>query len=142
MFGIRNWKNQNHMKPLSQAVLVFAVSIASLSLGSILLKMGMDRFGALTAARVPVLQALVKSPQLPAGVVLMMVQFFGTLILFKWGWDASVVIPVMGLCYVGTALLGQWLLHEPVSALRWLGIALVIFGVFCIARSAAPSKIP
>jgi len=130
------------MKPLFQAVLVFAVSITSLSLGSILLKMGMDRFGSLTASGIPVLSALAKSPQLPVGVVLMMVQFIGTLVLFKWGWDASVVIPIMGLCYVGTAILGKWLLAEHVSSLRWLGITLVIFGVFCIARSVTQVKIP
>ena len=95
------------MKPIFQAVAVFAVSIVSLSVGNILLKMGMDRLGTLTASGIPTLQALVKSPQLPAGVVLMMVQFIGTLTLFKWGWDASVVVPVMGLCYVGTAIMGK-----------------------------------
>jgi multidrug transporter EmrE-like cation transporter len=129
------------MKPLFQAVLVFAVSIASLSLGSVLLKMGTDRFGAFTASGFPIFQAFVKSPQLPAGVMLMTVQFIGTLILFKWGWDASVVVPIMGLCYVGTALLGKWLLSEPVNSLRWLGIALVVLGVCCIARSVIQVKI-
>lgn len=122
--------------------MVFAVSIASLSVGNILLKMGMDRFGALTASGIPGLQALLKSPQLPAGVVLMIVQFIGTLTLFKWGWDVSAVIPVMGLCYVGTAILGKWMLGEPVSSLRWLGIFLVILGVFFIARSVSPAKTP
>jgi multidrug transporter EmrE-like cation transporter len=46
----------------------------------------------------------------------------------------------MGLCYVGTALLGKWLLNEPVNSLRWLGIGLVIAGVFCIAHSVARVK--
>jgi drug/metabolite transporter (DMT)-like permease len=130
------------MRPLFHAVAVFAVSIASLSVGNILLKMGMDRFGALTASGIPAVQALAKSPQLPVGVVLMMVQFIGTLTLFKWGWDASVVVPVMGLCYVGTAILGRWLLGEPVNAMRWLGIFLVVVGVCFIARSVTQTKIP
>jgi drug/metabolite transporter (DMT)-like permease len=130
------------MRPLFHAVAVFAVSIASLSAGNILLKMGMDRFGILTASGIPVMQALVKSPQLPVGVVLMMVQFAGTLTLFKWGWDVSVVIPIMGLCYVGTAILGKWMLGEPVNAMRWLGILLIIIGVFFIARSVTQAKIP
>jgi multidrug transporter EmrE-like cation transporter len=130
------------MRPLFHAVAVFAVSIASLSAGNILLKMGMDRFGILTASGIPVMQALVKSPQLPVGVVLMMVQFVGTLTLFKWGWDVSVVIPIMGLCYVGTAILGKWMLGEPVNAMRWLGILLIIIGVFFIARSVTQAKIP
>ena len=130
------------MKPLTQAVLVFAVSIASLSAGNILLKMGMDRFGAQTASGVPVLQALVKSPQLPFGIVLMIIQFVGTLTLFKWGWDASVVIPIMGLCYVGTAILGKWMLGESVNATRWFGILLIIVGVLFIARSVTQAKVP
>jgi multidrug transporter EmrE-like cation transporter len=130
------------MRSSFHAVAVFAVSIASLSAGNILLKMGMDRFGTLTASGIPVMQALVKSPQLPVGVILMMVQFVGTLTLFKWGWDVSVVIPVMGLCYVGTAILGKWMLGEPVNAMRWLGIFLIILGVFFIARSVTQAKIP
>src|ERR1035438_1995698 len=101
------------MRPFFQAVAVFAVSIVSLSVGNILLKMGMDRFGALTASGIPAMQALVKSPQLSGGVVLLTVQFFGTLTLFKWGWDASVVVPVMGLCFVGTAIMGTSLLPGP-----------------------------
>jgi drug/metabolite transporter (DMT)-like permease len=130
------------MRPLFHAVTVFAVSIVSLSVGNILLKMGMDRFGMLTASGFPALQALVKSPQLPLGVVLLTVQFIGTLTLFKWGWDASVVVPVMGLCYVGTAILGKWLLGEPVNTMRWLGIFLIILGVFFIARSVTQTRVP
>ena len=130
------------MKPFFHAVVVFAVSIVSLSVGNILLKMGMDRYGALTASGISGLQALVKSPQLPIGMALMTVQFIGTLTLFKWGWDASVVVPVMGLCYVGTAILGKWLLGEPVNAMRWLGIFLIILGVFFIARSVTQAKVP
>jgi drug/metabolite transporter (DMT)-like permease len=130
------------MRPFFHAFWVFAVSIISLSVGNILLKMGMDRFGALTESGLPVMQALVKSPQLPIGVALMTVQFIGTLLLFKWGWDASVVVPVMGLCYVGTAILGKWMLGEPVNALRWLGIFLIMLGVFFIARSVTQAKVP
>ena len=130
------------MRPYFHAIAVFAVSIISLSVGNILLKMGMDRFGTLTASGIPTLQAVIRSPQLPAGIVLMIVQFVGTLTLFKWGWDASVVVPVMGLCYVGTAIMGKWMLGEPVNDLRWLGIFLIILGVFCIARSVTPAKIP
>jgi drug/metabolite transporter (DMT)-like permease len=130
------------MRPLFHAVIVFAVSIASLSAGNILLKMGMDRFGVLTAAGIPTVQALAKTPQLPLGIVLMIIQFVGTLTLFKWGWDASVVIPIMGLCYVGTAVMGKWMLGEPVNATRWFGIFLILLGVFFIARSVTQAKAP
>ena len=130
------------MRPLFHAVVVFAISIASLSAGNILLKQGMDRFGAMTASGTPTVSALVKVPQLPIGIVLMTVQFIGTMLLFKWGWDASVVIPIMGLCYVGTAILGKWMLGEPVNAMRWFGIALIILGVVFVARSVTQAKVP
>lgn len=116
---------------------VFAASITSLSVGNILMKKGMDSYGALTDGGMSSLQALIRAPALPIGVALMTVQFIGTLTLFKWGWDASVVVPIMGLCYVGTAILGKWMLDEPVNPMRWLGILLILLGVFFIARSAA-----
>ena len=72
----------------------------------------------------------------------MIVQFIGTLTLFKWGWDASVVVPVLGLSYVATAILGKWMLGEPVNAMRWFGIFLIVVGVVCIARSVTQAKVP
>jgi len=130
------------MRPLFHAVVVFAISIASLSAGNLLLKQGMDRFGALTASGVPTVQALAKVPQLPAGTLLVTVQFIGTMLLFKWGWDASVVIPIMGLCYVGTAIMGKWMLGEPVNATRGIGIVLIIVGVIFVARSVRQATAP
>lgn len=54
------------MRPLFHAVVVFVVSIVSLSSGNILLKMGMDRLGVLTASDIPTVQALAKVPQAKA----------------------------------------------------------------------------
>lgn len=130
------------MKPIIPAVVVFAVSIASLSLGSIFLKMGADRCNMLMASGLSFSQALIKSPMLMAGVALMLLQFGGTMVLFKWGWDVSVVVPMFGLCYVLTAFLAKWMLHEPVGWMRWLGILLIVLGIVCVARSGSPAKLP
>lgn len=128
------------MKNLTAAVFVFAISIASLSLGNILLKLGMTRYDALTTAGQPVVRAIWNTPQITAGVLLMLAQFGCTMILFKWGWDVSVVLPVMGLCYAGTAILGKWMLDEPVNGTRWFGIILIMVGVFFVARSGVTGK--
>ena len=128
------------MKNTTYAVLLFAVAIASLSLGNILLKQGTNRYDALTAAGLPAARALWNTPQITAGVLLMIIQFGCTLTLFKWGWDASVVIPVLGLSYIAMAVLGKWMLGEPVNAMRWLGIFLITLGVFFVARSGAAEK--
>lgn len=123
------------MSSTLKAVLLFTLSIGSLSLANVLLKVGMDRWGALEAANNLSIRSALALWQLPLGVVLMTTQFVGMLILFKWGWDASVVVPVFGMNYVLTAVLGKYLLGEPVQGLRWLGIGLVIAGVAFIARS-------
>lgn len=115
---------------------MFGVAIISLAYGNILLKVGMDRYGTLTATGLPTAQALFRVPQLAGGAGLMLVQFVCTLTLFKWGWDASVVIPVLGLCYLVMAIFARWLLDEPVSPTRWFGISLIVVGVFFVARSA------
>jgi drug/metabolite transporter (DMT)-like permease len=130
------------MKNIWPAVVVFAVSIASLSLGNILLKLGMERYAEMAGAGAGGWPAWLKVPQLLAGVGLMLVQFGCTLTLFKWGWDATVVIPVMGLSYVAMGFLGRWWLGEPVNAMRWLGICLIILGVFFVARSGAATNLP
>ncbi len=128
------------MKNLTAAVCIFAISIASLSFGNILLKLGMTRYDALTAAGQPAARALWHTPQIIAGVLLMFIQFGCTMTLFRWGWDVSVVLPVMGLCYAAMAILGRWILDEPVNATRWFGIILIIAGVFFVARSGVAGK--
>jgi drug/metabolite transporter (DMT)-like permease len=128
------------MKNLTRSTLLFALAIASISYGNVLLKQGMTRYNALTAAGTPPVSAVWHTPQLILGAALMLVQFICTITLFKWGWDASVVIPTLGLCYVAMAIMGQWLLGEPVNGLRWLGIFLITAGVFFVARSSVPGK--
>jgi uncharacterized membrane protein len=63
------------------------------------------------------------------------------MLLLKWGWDASVLIPIMGLCYVGTPIMGKWMLGEPVNATRWFGIVLIIVGVIFVTRSVTPATV-
>jgi len=129
------------MKNLTPAIFIFAVSIASLSFGNILLKLGMTRYDILTTAGMPAVRAIWNTPQIITGVLLMFVQFGCTMTLFRWGWDVSVVLPVMGLCYAAMALLGKWMLDESVNGSRWFGIILIIAGVFFVARSGVAGKL-
>ena len=47
----------------------------------------------------------------------------------------SQAYPVLSIGYVLAALLAWFLLGEPVSAQRWAGIFVIIFGVWLVARS-------
>lgn len=120
-------------------LLVLAGSILSLSVGNVLLKLGMARLDALQPhGAAGLLRAIAATPALPLGVVLMTLQFVGMLSLFKSGWEVSVVVPLFGLNYALTALLGRVWLAEPVGPVRWAGIALLVAGVALIARDAGP----
>jgi drug/metabolite transporter (DMT)-like permease len=49
----------------------------------------------------------------------------------------SYVQPILALTYVVTPILAIIFLHEPVPPLRWIGITVIVFGVFLVARTAA-----
>jgi drug/metabolite transporter (DMT)-like permease len=50
--------------------------------------------------------------------------------------DISFVQPILALTYVLTPLLAIFLLREHVPAIRWIGICIIILGVFIVARTA------
>jgi uncharacterized membrane protein len=49
--------------------------------------------------------------------------------------DLSYVLPVTASGYVLSALLGRIVLHEQVSASRWLGVAMITLGTVFVASS-------
>lgn len=118
----------------ARVVAVFAGSILCLSLGNILLASGTR---AVAPGDLPGV-----GWHLPVGIILMILQFAGMLTLFAWGLDVSVVVPVFGLNFVVTALLGRAMLGEQVDWTRWLGILLVLAGVALIARSGLRTTAP
>lgn len=50
--------------------------------------------------------------------------------------DISFVQPILALTYVVTPILAIIILGEHVPAMRWVGILIIIAGVFLVARSA------
>jgi drug/metabolite transporter (DMT)-like permease len=68
------------------------------------------------------------------GVLLMIVYMIAQLSMFSWA-DLSYVLPVTASTYIFSALLSKFFLHETVSTVRWLGIALISFGVIFVAET-------
>lgn len=121
-------------------LVVYLLSIVTLSVGNVFLKIGTDRLAAIHPQGVVAgLGAFFHCWQLPVGVVFMTLQFVGMLTLEGWGLDVSVVVPAFGLNFAVTALLGRLWLGEPVTSLRWAGILAVLCGVAMIARSSQHS---
>ena len=54
--------------------------------------------------------------------------FFGCLLFLMKHGDVSFVWPLTALGFVLTTLAAKYILHEHVSALRWMGVALIVLG--------------
>lgn len=54
--------------------------------------------------------------------------FFGLFLLLMSMKDVSVVLPLTSLGFLLTTLIAKYFLHEQVTALRWAGICLIVFG--------------
>ena len=50
--------------------------------------------------------------------------------------DLSVAVPVCSFSYISVPLVSLFFLHEKISALRWLGIFIILLGVVLVAVSS------
>jgi drug/metabolite transporter (DMT)-like permease len=83
-------------------------------------------------------------PFVALGVIMMILALFTRLTLLSLA-DLSFVLPMTAIGYVFTAILGRVVLHEQVSAVRWLGIFLVFAGAALVgstpqSSTKAPTK--
>ncbi len=105
--------------------LVVAVVTVANPVGNLLIKQGLEtRFVLLIA-----------------GVVLLTGWTVLRMKLLRWA-DLSYVAPVTSLGYVITALLGRFVLDEPVSARRWAGTVLVVAGAALVGATRPESREP
>jgi drug/metabolite transporter (DMT)-like permease len=113
---------------------VIVLLVVSNVLGHFSLSRGLHQVGPLVSfAPWPYIHALL-NPLVAAGVALLMVWLLSQLSLLSRV-DLSYVLPMTSISYVLTALMGKFLLHEPVSSQRWIGIGLVVLGVSLVART-------
>jgi drug/metabolite transporter (DMT)-like permease len=108
------------------AVAIFAAS------GDVCLARGMRDFGAVSLANVRGLLAALLNPWIIVGILLLIRFFVTYLTALSWA-DLTYGLPATAISYVMMALLAQQVLHEHVTARRWLGIALVTLGVGFVA---------
>ena len=108
------------------AVAVFAAS------GDVCLARGMRDFGAVSLANISGLIPALLNPWIIAGILLLILFFSSYLDALSWA-DLTYVLPATAISYGLMALFAQQVLHEHVTAKRWIGIALVTAGVGFVA---------
>lgn len=120
--------------------LIFIAGIIMGSFGGLLMKLGADNIGHVEIkSMIQLIDYLLKlftNPQSLAGIFLyFMSALTWSYLLTKL--DISFVQPILALTYVVTPILGIFILREHVPTMRWLGILVIILGVFIVARTKA-----
>ncbi len=125
------------LKTASLAVLGVLVATG----GQLLLRAGMERVGYIGANRVarPVTLAIqvASEPRVVIGLVLFVISAGMWLIVLS-RIPLSLAYPFAGLTYVFVTVFSKFFLNENVPAIRWLGLVLIVSGIFLVGRSAPP----
>ena len=100
--------------------------------GDSMLSHGMKQVGSISVDRLQSVIFAVLNPWVAIGILLLLAFFATYMTALSWA-DLTYVLPATSLGYVILALVARFVLHEHVSPLRWLGIALITGGVGFIA---------
>jgi drug/metabolite transporter (DMT)-like permease len=104
--------------------------------GDSMLSHGMKQTGNISLHYLQGVLLAVLNPWVAVGIVLLLAFFASYMNALSWA-DLTYVLPATSLGYVLLALVAKFALHEEVSPLRWLGIALISGGVGFVAGGPA-----
>jgi len=121
--------------------LVLAGVTLCASIGDSLLSRGMKQVGNISLHHLSDLILAVTNPSVALGILLLLGFFASYMTALSWA-DLTYVLPATSLGYVMLALVARFVLHEHVSPLRWLGIALITGGVGFVAGGPELTKHP
>lgn len=120
--------------------ILFAMSILFGAVGALLMKVGAGQIGAVQLDSAQAILGFVgkmfTSPTVLGGMAMYFLSAAIWLYLLT-KLEVSVVQPILALTYVVTPILAIFFIHEKVPLARWLGILVIIIGVYLVARTAA-----
>ncbi len=88
----------------------------------------MKKLGPVSLHHLSSLLLALREPWVLGGIVLLLGFFASYLTSLSWA-DLTYVLPATSLGYIVVTLLSKYWLHEQITPLRWLGIALIVAGV-------------
>jgi drug/metabolite transporter (DMT)-like permease len=123
---------------MAKLLIILLIGLVFESTGVVLLKKGMTDVGELKTVNLQEIARAVRAgltnPQILLGVFFEALFFVSLLILMTRA-DISFLWPLTGLSFVFATLAAMWFLHEEVSAMRWLGVLLIMVGAVLISYS-------
>ena len=109
--------------------------------GDSMLAHGMKQTGNIDIHHLRAVISAVLNPWVAVGIVLLLAFFASYMNALSWA-DLTYVLPATSLGYVLLAFVARFALHEQVSPLRWMGIALISGGVSFVAGGPALTAHP
>ena len=123
---------------MTKLLLILLIGLAFESAGVVLLKKGMTNMGDVkkinVAEVVRILKFSATSPHILLGVFFE-AMFFACLLVLMSKSDISFLWPLTGLSFVFATFSAILFLGEHVSAVRWAGVILIVFGAGLISYS-------
>jgi len=111
------------------------IVILSSALGNLFITVGMKQQTAELSLSPAGYIAAIFTPWVALGVALLIVWMLTRMALFGWA-DLSYVLPVTSVGYVLSAMMGKLVLHEEISAKRWIGTLLIVAGTAVVGRTS------
>ncbi len=125
---------------LRKYVVLLGVVIFGAS-GDALLSRGMKQLGEMPLDHWQKILFAVVHPWVALGVLLLIAFFASYMTALSWA-DLTYVLPATSIGYVLLAFIAKFLLHENVTATRWIGIGLIAAGVGFVAQGPALTHHP
>jgi drug/metabolite transporter (DMT)-like permease len=106
------------------------------AIGDSFLARGMKQVGNISLQRLPDVILTILNPWVALGIIFLLGFFAAYMTALSWA-DLTYVLPATSLGYVLLALIAKFLLHEQVTTMRWLGIAMISAGVGFVTQGPA-----
>jgi drug/metabolite transporter (DMT)-like permease len=107
--------------------------------GDSMLSHGMKQIGHVSLHHLQSLILAITNPWVALGILLLLAFFASYMNALSWA-DLTYVLPATSAGYVLLALVAKFGLHEQVSPMRWIGIALISGGVGFVAGGPALTR--
>ena len=120
--------------------MVLAVVALTAPLGDTLLSLGMKRVGPVSLSHLSTLISAIWTPQIVAGIALLICFFASYLASLSWA-DLTYVLPATSIGNVIVALLARFWLNEQISPWRWIGILLITAGVGFVTQGPSYTEV-
>jgi len=118
-------------------LIIFSVVVAAIA--QLTLKHGMNQVGVLDIGQpVQAARRALTNVFVWAGLAIFVVSAMAWLVVLSKS-SLSFAYPFVSITYVVILLFDGWVLHEGVPGLRWLGVALIIAGIFVVSTTHTPS---